>query len=121
VLGAPELFSLGELSNPAEQEALAGRRVVAFGHGPDLPDDPAPDASPPAGVVLLGVVVIGEKLRAEARATVEFFRAQGVELMVMSGDRPETVAAIAREVGIMTEGEALDARSSTRRRRSRRP
>jgi cation-transporting P-type ATPase E len=110
VLGAPELFSLGELSSPAEQEASAGRRVVAFGHGPDLPDDPAPDASPPAGVVLLGVVVIGEKLRAEARATVEFFRAQGVELKVMSGDRPETVAAIAREVGIMTEGEALDAR-----------
>ena len=54
--------------------------------------------------------MIGEKLRPDARATVEFFRAQGVELKVMSGDRPETVAAIAREAGIAVDGDALDGR-----------
>ena len=33
VLGAPELFALGELETVAEREARAGRRVVAFGDG----------------------------------------------------------------------------------------
>ena len=123
VLGAPELFSLGELAHAGG----AGGRAPAggssrFGHGPRSAGDPAPDAAPPAGVALLGVVVIGEKLRAEARATVEFFRAQGVELKVISGDRPETVAAIAREVGIPTRRRgAATAASSTRRTRSARP
>jgi cation-transporting P-type ATPase E len=110
VLGAPELFSLGGLEERVAQEASAGRRVVAFGRAAELPDDPGPDAAPPAGIELLGLVMIGEKLRPDARATVEFFRAQGVELKVMSGDRPETVAAIAREAGIAVDGDALDGR-----------
>jgi cation-transporting ATPase E len=108
VLGAPELFALDGLAERAAQEASAGRRVVAFGRAPELPGEVETDAQPPAGVVLLGLVVIGEKLRSEARATVAFFRAQGVELKVLSGDSPETVAAIAREAGIPLNGRALD-------------
>ena len=54
-----------------------------------------------------GLVLLAEQLRPEARETVEWFRAQGVELKVLSGDRPETVAAIARDAGI--DGPALDA------------
>jgi cation-transporting ATPase E len=110
VLGAPELFVLGGLVERSTQEASAGRRVVAFGRAAELPADPEPDAGPPPDVILLGLVVIGERLRPEARATVEFFRAQGVELKVMSGDRTETVVAIAREVGISVDGESLDGR-----------
>jgi cation-transporting P-type ATPase E len=110
VLGAPELFPLGELEERAEEEASAGRRVVAFGRVEELPDDPSSDEGPPHDLDLLGLVVIGEKLRPDARATVEFFREQGVELKVMSGDRPETVAAIAREAGISLDGEAMDGR-----------
>jgi len=110
VLGAPELFALGGLADRTAQEASAGRRVVAFGSAPELPDEAAPDEEPPAGIVLLGLVIIGEKLRREARETVEFFQAQGVELKVLSGDRPETAAAIAREAGILLDGEPLDGR-----------
>jgi cation-transporting P-type ATPase E len=110
VLGAPELFSLGSLVERAAQDASAGRRVVAFGRASRLPAELAEDARPPDDVVLLGLVLIGEKLRPEARATVDFFRAQGVELKVMSGDRPETAAAIAREAGISLNGEPLDGR-----------
>ncbi len=110
VLGAPELFPLGGLEGRAAEEASLGRRVVALGRAPALPGEVAQDAPPPPGVELLGLVVIGERLRDEARSTVEFFREQGVELKVLSGDRPETVAAIAREAGIPVEGAALDGR-----------
>ena len=41
--------------------------------------------APPAA--LRGLVVLAERLRPDARSTVEFFRAQGVELKVVSGMR----------------------------------
>ena len=89
VLGAPELFDLAELAERARSESEQGRRVVALGSGDE-----------PAAAELLGLVVVGEQLRKEARSTVDYLRSQGVEIRVLSGDRPETVAAIAREAGV---------------------
>jgi len=108
VLGAPELFPLGELSDRVASEAAQGRRVVALGETHEPLGEVSSDARPPADVELLGVVVIGERLRQEARNTVEYFLSQGVELKVISGDRPETVAAIAAEAGIPQSGGVLD-------------
>jgi cation-transporting ATPase E len=99
VLGAPELFSLGGLGPVAEAEARQGRRVLAFART----DTPLlGDATPPPGLDLLGLVVVAERLRPDARQTVDFFGAQGVALAVLSGDRPETVASIAAQAGIET-------------------
>ena len=98
VLGAPEHFELGALEPQAVEAAADGRRVLAFGTAERLEDE-----RPVAG----GLVLLAEQLRPEARATVEWFKNQGVELKVLSGDRPETVASIARDAGI--EGEAFDA------------
>jgi magnesium-transporting ATPase (P-type) len=58
---------------------------------------------------VLGLVVLAERLRPDARSTVEFFHAQGVELKVVSGDAPATVAAIAEDVGI-SAGDPVDGR-----------
>jgi P-type E1-E2 ATPase len=98
VLGAPEQFALGALAEQAEEAALCGRRVLAFGTAERL-DDEHPRAQ--------GLVLLAERLRPEARSTVEWFRSQGVELKVLSGDRPATVAAIAHDAGI--DGPAVDA------------
>jgi cation-transporting ATPase E len=104
VLGAPELFPPNELQAVADHEARAGRRVVAFGTARGRVDaDSAPVIDEP-----LGLVVLGERLRADARETIEFLQSQGVRVFVISGDRPETVAAVAADVGI--EGPALDGR-----------
>ncbi|MDX6441594.1 MAG: cation-transporting P-type ATPase [Gaiellaceae bacterium] len=108
VLGAPELFPPGELQTIAGHQARAGRRVVAFGvaRGPvDADELPAIDEP-------LGLVVLGERLRADAQETVQFLQSQGVRVFVISGDRPETVAAVAADVGI--EGPALDGRDLPR-------
>ncbi len=106
VLGAPELLPLGRLAPRAEEEARAGRRVVALARTTARLDDRLP-----ADLEPVGLVVLAEQLRPNARATVEFFRSQGVQLKVLSGDRPETVAAIAADAGVPTHAGALDGRS----------
>ena len=105
VLGAPERFELdGELAAAATEERACGRRVVALGRSAaplsaDGDGDGDRDALP-ADVQPLGLVVLAERLRADARETVAFFAREGVELKVLSGDNPETVAAIAADAGI---------------------
>ena len=111
VLGAPELFSLGALETRAEEEARSGRRVVAFGVTPQPFGNRDPASGPPPGLRPLGLVLLAERLRPNARATVEFFQSQGVDLKVLSGDRPETVLAIAGDVGIPVGSGAIDGRS----------
>ncbi|HEY5693761.1 MAG TPA: HAD-IC family P-type ATPase [Gaiellaceae bacterium] len=98
VLGAPEHFTLGELADRAARGAADGRRVLAFGTADEL-DEPRPIAR--------GLLLLGEDLRPETRETVAWLQDQGVELKVLSGDRPETVASIARDAGIV--GRAVDA------------
>lgn len=114
VLGAPELFPLGPLAARAEKEARLGRRVVALAvTSASLETDGGEPELPPE-LALLGLVVVGERLRAQAAATVAFLRREGVELLVLSGDRPETAAAVAAQAGLPVRGQALDARSLPR-------
>jgi magnesium-transporting ATPase (P-type) len=108
VLGAPELFELGGLAEQADAEAQDGRRVLAFGTSPIALEEIDLDEAPPV-FSPQALVVISERLRPEARATVEYFRREGVALKVISGDRPETVASIARDAGIPVD-EPLDGR-----------
>jgi len=107
VLGAPELFRLGTLEERALAAAGDGRRVVALGRTASDLDGDANGI--PEGVTPMGLVVIAEELRPQASETVAFLRAQGVELKVLSGDRPQTVAAIARDAGLS----AVDAYDGT--------
>jgi len=110
VLGAPELLPLGELAGRAEEEARAGRRVLALARTPEPFAGDGPERRLPSGLEPVGLVVLAERLREHARETVAFFHAQGVRLKVLSGDRPETVGAIAADVGIPVEGGPVDGR-----------
>jgi P-type E1-E2 ATPase len=108
VLGAPELFPLDGLKEQAESEAAHGRRVVAIGTTTADLEHAKPEDGVPLDLHPIGIVIIGERLRPRARETVEYLLAQNVELRVLSGDRPETVAAIAREAGVPEKGPPLD-------------
>jgi cation-transporting P-type ATPase E len=96
LLGAPERLAAGELSAATTTRQRRGRRVLALARSASLPtgDDPPEDAQ------LMGLIVLAERLRPHIRQTVEFLLSQGVELKVLSGDAAQTVAAIARDVGI---------------------
>jgi cation-transporting ATPase E len=51
-----------------------------------------------------------EQVRPDARETLDYFDEQGVAIKIISGDNPQTVAAVAREVGL-DPGEPVDART----------
>lgn len=111
LLGAPELLASPQLAERAAVEAARGRRVLAAAEAPAglEPDDA--DAGPPADLVPLGLVVLAEGLRPDARQTVGFLQREGVELKVLSGDAPATVAAIAADAGIEVGGGPVDGRA----------
>ncbi len=58
---------------------------------------------------LLGCIGIRDQIRPTAPATMEYFRGQGVELRVISGDDPRTVSAIAERAGVPGADAYVDA------------
>jgi magnesium-transporting ATPase (P-type) len=109
VLGSPDLFELGGLAGRARHEAGHGRRVVALGTAAGSVADLDPGAGPPRSARVLGLAILAEELRPQARETVAYLRDEELGLLVLSGDDPATVAAIARDVGLPA-GAALDGR-----------
>src|SRR6266567_9611993 len=110
VLGAPEIIkpflqSDNRLGDQATAWAEQGLRVLFFACY-DKPRglydvDGQPRLQP--GLLPLGWVSLGDILRPEARATLVAFSQAGVQLKVISGDHPHTVAALARQVGLAAD------------------
>ncbi len=56
------------------------------------------------------LVVFEEQIRPDAADTIAYFRRQGVRCMVISGDNPRTVGAVAARVGLEGADRPVDAR-----------
>lgn len=54
----------------------------------------------PENLEVLGFVLISDIIRKEACKTLEYFKNQGVNIKIISGDNPITVSKIAKQVGI---------------------
>ena len=54
----------------------------------------------PLDVEPMALVIISDKIRLEAKATLEYFKEQGVDIKLISGDNPKTVAGVAEKVGL---------------------
>ena len=107
VLGAPEIVApyLEAADGPdghAAEWTAAGLRVLLLAHKAVL-DGPlnGPDgtAELPEGLHPLALISLRDELRPLARETLEGFSAAGVQLKVISGDNPQTVAALAVQAG----------------------
>lgn len=110
VAGAPE-FVLREDYPKYEAEiskfAGCGYRVLVFGSY-----DAEPDGKPLTGKVLpLGYILLANPVRKEAPETFAYFKEQGVEVKVISGDNPLTVSEVAKEAGIQNAESYVDAAS----------
>lgn len=107
VLGAPDVVvpqDLHAMSEAAEASSNGARPLVIATSTRPLSDGRLPpDLSPVA------VVVLSDQVRIDANDTITYFAEQGIRIKVISGDHPETVAAISRQVGV-TDGEVVDAR-----------
>ena len=110
ILGAPEVLRPrlggsgdGSLDAFVSDRASSGLRVVLFarvrGAEVNLRDG---DGNPflPSNLEPMAVLVLREQIRPDARATLGRFADAGVSLKLISGDNPETVAAISRQVGL---------------------
>ncbi len=110
VLGAPDMVLPGgppEVQAQAGRLAASGRRVLLLARSPE----PLDGEALPAALAPVALVVLAERLRADAAEAVRYFTAQGVALKVISGDSPQTVAAVAARAGLPRAGDPVDARS----------
>ncbi len=102
VLGAPEVLGAGALAETVTAFQEQRGRVLVIGTASGLPPIPEHDDVPPPMPITFepaGIVVLEEQMRADAAEVVGFFRAQGVDLKVISGDAPRTVEAVAEAAG----------------------
>ncbi len=57
----------------------------------------------PKNTELIGTVVLSDKIKNNARETLDFFKKEAVDIKVISGDNPNCVLAIAKKAGIQSE------------------
>ncbi|PYC85387.1 magnesium-transporting ATPase [Streptomyces tateyamensis] len=109
LLGAPDV--LLPAGHPALSEVdelgAQGLRVLLLGRTP-VPLD-APD--PAKELVPLGLVVLKQRLRADAADTLRYFESQQVQAKVISGDSAVSVGAVAASLELPGAEHPLDARN----------
>ncbi|MCW2630208.1 cation-translocating P-type ATPase [Mycobacterium sp.] len=106
VIGAPDVLlePASVVAEEAEQIGSLGLRVLLLGSS-DVPVD-HPDA--PGIVKPAALVVLEQRVRPDARDTLDYFASQKVSIKVISGDNAVSVGAVAGSLGL--EGETMDAR-----------
>lgn len=98
-MGAPE-FVLNPLPAKVDrivkQYAQMGLRVLVIAHSAT----PIVDDKLPAVMKPVAIISIADNIRDDAVDTIKWFRENDVEVKVISGDNPVTVAEVARRAGI---------------------
>lgn len=107
VLGAPEMLQPAlrpgcQLEDQVEGWTGQGLRVLLlarYDEAVDLDDGEGQLRLQP-DLIPLGFVILGDVLRPEAGATLAAFSRAGVQVKIISGDNPQTVAALAKQAGL---------------------
>lgn len=108
VLGAPEFIlkeTYAAYADQIERWSRQGYRVLVFGrYEGTLDGKPLGRPAEPMGMILLA-----NPIRANAKETFTYFANQGVMIKVISGDNPVTVSEVAKEAGIANAENYVDA------------
>ena len=107
VLGAPDVLQdrSSAVAAQADDAGSQGLRVLLLG-STDLPVD-HPDA--PGRVIPVALIMLKQRVRPDARDTLDYFAEQDVSVKVISGDNAASVGAVASVLGL--GGRTLDARN----------
>ncbi|HXO52380.1 MAG TPA: HAD-IC family P-type ATPase, partial [Mycobacterium sp.] len=106
VIGAPDVLldPTSPVAEQAETIGAQGLRVLLLASG-NLPVD---DPKAPGRITPAALVVLEQRVRPDARETLDYFASQNVSVKVISGDNAVSVGAVASALGI--GGQTLDAR-----------
>ncbi len=88
--------NIGKLNRIIEGMASRAVRVLAIATG-----DSFHDGEVPVGMTLVGLVGIRDDLRPDVHASVAEMKRAGIQTVMITGDKKETAAAIAKEAGIV--------------------
>lgn len=107
VIGAPDVLldPADAIATAAEEIGARGLRVLLLASA-ELSVD---DAHAPGAVTPRALVVLEQKIRPDARETLDYFASQHVSIKVISGDNAVSVSAVAQTLGLT--GAAVDART----------
>jgi cation-transporting ATPase E len=115
LLGAPDILLTQATDSPVaagtaerlQHWAERGRRVLLLAKAPEgLSGEELPATLSPAALI-----VLDEKLRDSAAATMAYFAQQHITVKIISGDNPTTVGAVAARCGVPGADHAIDART----------
>ncbi|MFD6884176.1 HAD-IC family P-type ATPase [Rhodococcus sp. NPDC060084] len=91
----------------AEELGAQGLRVLLLARS----DRPVDDALAPGTVAPVALVVLEQRVRTDAKATLEYFAEQHVDVKVISGDNAVSVGAVASSLGLPHGDSPIDART----------
>jgi cation-transporting ATPase E len=106
LIGAPDVLLDPDSPAAAQAEEIGARgmRVLLLGSS----DVGVDSADAPGRVTPVALVVLEQRVRPDARETLEYFASQHVSVKVISGDNAVSVGAVAGTLGL--QGETMDAR-----------
>lgn len=109
LLGAPDVLLDPESADAraAEELGATGLRVLLLARGERAVD--APEG--PGTITPVALVVLEQKVRPDARDTLDYFASQDVAIKVISGDNAVSVGAVASSLELPGGEHAVDART----------
>lgn len=88
-----------------QQEAERGYRILTLAYSSNMIED----GKIPDDAQAIAFLSLSDPVREEAIATLDYFKKQGVDIKVISGDDPATVHEIARKAGVNNCDRYIDA------------
>lgn len=103
-VGAPDRL-LTELPDAVKEEMEKGRRAIVIGYYGGIWEN---DQELPKDLTPLYSVILEDHIRQNAREALDFFKKEGVQVKVISGDHRKTVSMIAKKAGLEDWYKAID-------------
>ena len=110
LLGAPDVLlgeRYGKYAAQIDAYSAKGCRVLLLALYDGQPDDETLDAD----MLPISLILLSNKIRAEAPDTFKYFAEQGVAIKVISGDNAMAVSEVAKRAGIRGAESYVDART----------